>query len=80
MAVFYVYLDSIDDVKRFVDAASRCPCEVDVRSGRYLVNAKSVMGIFSLDLARPVQVEVLGGDAQGEAFRGSVADMVVPGP
>ena len=80
MAVFHVSLASIDDVKRFVDAASRCSCEIDVRSGRYLVNANSIMGLFSLDLAKPVQVEVLGDDAQGEAFRGSVADMVVPEP
>ena len=38
MSTFFVSLASIDDVKQFVDAATRCPCEVDVRSGRYLVN------------------------------------------
>ena len=34
MSTFFVSLASIDDVKQFVDAATRCPCEVDVRSGR----------------------------------------------
>ena len=59
MSTFFVSLASIDDVKQFVDAATRCPCEVDVRSGRYLVNAKSIMGLFSLELSKPVEVEVL---------------------
>lgn len=48
MSGFFVALSSIDDVKHFVDAASRCPCEVDVLSGRYVINAKSIMGLFSL--------------------------------
>ena len=73
MSGFFVALSSIDDVKHFVDAASRCPCEVDVLSGRYVINAKSIMGLFSLDLSQPVQVEVHGTDAQRGAFQAAVA-------
>ena len=73
MSGFFVALSSIDDVKHFVDAASRCPCEVDVLSGRYVINAKSIMGLFSLDLSQPVQVEVHGADAQRGAFQADVA-------
>ena len=73
MSGFFVALSSIDDVKLFVDAASRCPCEVDVLSGRYVINAKSIMGLFSLDLSQPVQVEVHGTDAQRGAFQADVA-------
>ena len=73
MSGFFVALTSIDDVKHFVDAASRCPCEVDVLSGRYVINAKSIMGLFSLDLSQPVQVEVHGTDAQRGAFQADVA-------
>ena len=73
MSGFFVALSSIDDVKHFVDAASRCPCEVDVLSGRYVINAKSIMGLFSLDLSQPVQVEVHGTDAQRGAFQADVA-------
>ena len=73
MSGFFVALSSIDDVKHFVDAASSCPCEVDVLSGRYVINAKSIMGLFSLDLSQPVQVEVHGTDAQRGAFQADVA-------
>lgn len=72
MFKFTVSLASVDEVKQFVDAASRCPCEIDVRSGRYLVNAKSIMGLFSLDLSQPVQVEVLGTQEQAADFRKDV--------
>ena len=46
MQTFFVSLSSISDVKKFVDAATRCACEVDVLSGRYVINAKSIMGLF----------------------------------
>ena len=42
-------------------------------SGRYVINAKSIMGLFSLDLSQPVQVEVHGTDAQRGAFQADVA-------
>lgn len=73
MADFSVSLASVDQVKQFVDAASRCPCEVDVCAGRYVVNAKSIMGLFSLDLSQPVAVQVLGTPEERDAFRESVA-------
>lgn len=51
-------LDSIDRVKSFVELVSRYPFEIDLISGRYTVNAKSIMGIFSLDLSQPVTLVV----------------------
>ena len=48
MQTFFVSLTSISDVKKFVDAATRCSAEIDVLSGRYVINAKSIMGLFSL--------------------------------
>lgn len=51
-------LDSIDRVKSFVELVSRYPFEIDLISGRYTVNAKSIMGIFSLDLSQPVTLAV----------------------
>ena len=73
MSRFTVALNSVNQVKDFVDAASRCSCEIDVCSGRYVVNAKSIMGLFSLDLSQPVEVEVLGTPEQAAAFREEVA-------
>ena len=75
MMQFKVSLTSIQDVRRFVDAATRCPCEVDVLSGRYVIDAKSIMGLFSLDLSQPVQVVVHGGEAEQAAFARDVADL-----
>ena len=77
MADFSVSLTSVDQVKQFVDAACRCSCEVDVSSGRYVVNAKSVLGLFSLDLSQPVEVEVLGTGAEKAAFQENVREFVV---
>lgn len=63
MSRFPVTLSSVNDVKTFVSVASACPCEVDVISGRYLVNGKSIMGLFSIDLSQPIEVEVADDDA-----------------
>lgn len=79
MQTFFVTLASINDVKHFVDAASRCASEVDVLSGRYVIDAKSIMGLFSLDLSKPVQVEFHGGEAEGAAFRQEIAAFVTDG-
>ena len=75
MSGFFVALSSIDDVKRFVDAASRCPCEVDVLSGRYVVDAKSIMGLFSLDLSQPVEVKVHGSEEERAAFEREIESL-----
>ena len=73
MSEFLITLSSIDDVRQFVNAATRCTCEVDVLSGRSVVDAKSIMGLFSLDLSQPVKVEVHGSAAERAAFEQSVA-------
>ncbi len=54
MKSFKVMLSSIVDVKTFVDIVNEFDFDVDLVSSRYVVDAKSLMGIFSLDLARPV--------------------------
>lgn len=51
-----VYLDTVKKVNEFVEAISECPIDVDVTSERYVVNGKSIMGVFSLNLFEPVVV------------------------
>lgn len=58
MKTFDMVLSSINDVKDFVNIVSRFDFDVDLTSGRYVVDAKSIMGIFSLDLSKPIKVEV----------------------
>jgi len=53
-----VLLSSINSVKDFVNIVSKYECDIDLVSGRYVVDAKSIMGIFSLDLSKPITVRV----------------------
>lgn len=62
MKQFTVVLSSINDVKNFVNVVTKYDYEIDLTSGRYVVDAKSIMGIFSLDLTKPIKVEVHSDD------------------
>ena len=75
MSEFFVSLSSIEDVRQFVNAATCCPCEVDVLSGRYVIDAKSIMGIFSLDLSKPIKLEAHTDDA--DEFFAEIKDFIV---
>jgi hypothetical protein len=65
---FNILLKSINDVKDFVNIANRYEFDVDLTSGRYVVDAKSIMGIFSLDLSKAIKVEVQS-DTTGEFYK-----------
>lgn len=76
MSEFQIALASIQEVRQFVNAASRSPCEVDVCAGRYVVDGKSIMGLFSLDLSRPVTVRLYGSDGDQAALRRAVEGLL----
>ena len=63
MKTFNIMLNSINDVKNFVNTVNKYDFDVDLTSGRYVVDAKSIMGIFSLDLSKPIKVEVFSDDS-----------------
>ena len=54
----FIMLDSIADVKEFVTTVSKYDFDVDLESGRYAIDAKSIMGIFSLDLSKPIELTI----------------------
>ena len=58
MKTLKISLNSIDKVKAFVNEISKFDCDFDLVSGRYVIDAKSIMGIFSLDLSKPITVEI----------------------
>ncbi len=64
MKSFDISLKSINDVKDFVNIVNKYDFDVDLSSGRYIVDAKSIMGIFSLDLSKPIKVEVQNEDSE----------------
>ena len=60
-----IKLATISDVRDFVNAVAAFEDEIDLQSGRYIVDGKSIMGIFSLDLLSPIAMTVQSGDADG---------------
>ena len=58
MKTVKISLNSIDKVKAFVNEVTKYDAEFDLVSGRYVIDAKSIMGIFSLDLSRPIDLTI----------------------
>lgn len=58
MKTVKISLNSIDKVKAFVNAVSKYDADFDLVSGRYVIDAKSIMGIFSLDLSKSIDLNI----------------------
>ncbi len=58
MLAVKISLNSIDKVKSFVNDISSFSAEFDLVSGRYVIDAKSIMGIFSLDISKPIELHI----------------------
>lgn len=56
----------LDEVKNFVEAASRCDFDIDISYNRFTVDAKSIVGVLGLDLNRVLTVTYNGYDAEFE--------------
>mgnify|MGYP000358415221 CR=1 FL=1 len=61
-----IRLNATEDVKEFVNIVMRFDFDVDLVSGRYVIDAKSIMGIFSTDLSKPVNVRIHAQGAEAE--------------
>ena len=64
MQAVTISLTQVNQVKQFVNLVERAPYDVDVVSGRYTVNAKSMLGIYSLVLSKPIQVLIYSDDCE----------------
>ena len=58
MKTIKICLNSIEKVKSFVNYITRFDADLDLVSGRYVIDAKSIMGIFSLDLSKPIDLNI----------------------
>ena len=65
MKTVQISLNSIDKVKSFVNEITKYDNDFDLVSGRYVIDAKSIMGIFSLDLSKPIELNI---HSEGEAL------------
>ncbi|MBR5506847.1 MAG: HPr family phosphocarrier protein [Clostridia bacterium] len=75
MKTFDVQISSIGDVKNFVNIVGKYDFDIDLISDRYVVDAKSIMGIFSLDLTKPIKVQLHSEDTQ--AIEAELAPYIV---
>ena len=77
MKTVQISLNSIDKVKAFVNEISKFDCDFDLVSGRYVIDAKSIMGIFSLDLSKPIELNIHASDSSLEEILEKLKDYVV---
>lgn len=69
-----ITLAAINDVKNFVNIVTKYDFDVDLISGKYVVDAKSIMGIFSLDLSKPIEVQIHSDDC--DAFMDEIKSFI----
>ena len=67
MKTVQISLNSIDKVKTFVNEINKFDFDFDLVSGRYVIDAKSIMGIFSLDLSKPIDLNIHAEDTNVDA-------------
>ena len=75
MTTAVIRINTINDVKEFVSIVSKCDYDVDIISGRYAIDAKSIMGIFSLDLSKDLELHVHSDDCAD--FLDEIKDFIV---
>ncbi len=68
MKTVEISLNSIEKVKTFVNLINRFDYDFDLVSGRYIIDAKSIMGIFSLDLSKPISLNIHADDSDADAI------------
>ena len=76
MKTIQISLNSIDKVKSFVNDITKFDYDFDLVSGRYVIDAKSIMGIFSLDLSKTIDLTIHDDD-DTEAILKALAPYIV---
>lgn len=73
-----IKFDDITSITELVKKASKLSCDIEVRHDRYIVDAKSIMGIFSLNLSKPVEI-VIHSDYTAEVseFLDSISELIM---
>ena len=64
MKSIQISLQMASSVNEFVNIVQKYAFEIDLRCDRYVVDAKSILGIFSLDLSKPINVEIHSDDCE----------------
>ncbi len=72
-----VSLNSIEKVKTFVKDIDQFECDCDLISGRYVIDAKSMLGIFSLDLSKPIELSIHADDEEADRVINALSSYLV---
>lgn len=73
----HILVGTIENVKKLCNVAMHTDCDIDLVSNRYVVDAKSIMGIFSLDLSKEIEIHVHTEDAAvADEFFAALGTMV----
>lgn len=72
-----ILLDTIDKVKSFVATTIKFDVELDLVSGRYVIDAKSILGIFSMDLSKPLLLQIHAKEDEAEEILEMLREYVV---
>ncbi len=70
-----IKFNTIPQIQGFVNNMSRFVSEVDLKSGKYVVDAKSIIGVFSLNLSQPIELTAEGSDE--DALIESIKELIV---
>ncbi len=73
-----IKLSLAENVKTFVNIVNHFDFDMDLRSGRHVVDAKSILGIFSLDLSKPITLEVDDDKYKNEAKLAALLEAIKP--
>lgn len=72
-----IRLQSTGEIERLCAAAVECPFDIDILSGNYIIDAKSIMGIFALDRSQPLQLRIAADPQRAAAFLEKISDLLV---
>ena len=72
-----IKIDTIEKVKEFVKISMVVPEDLNVKAGRFIVDAKSLMGLFSVDLTKPLLLEIPGCSERSYEIAGLFKDFLV---
>ena len=53
-----------EDIKKFVNEARTFTSDINVRSGNYIVDGKSILGLFSINTSNPIEIELISSDLE----------------
>ena len=73
----YILLETIESVKKFVAIISKYDADFELMSGKYIINAKSILGIFSIDLSKPVLLRINAEGDNWEKIKAAIQEFAV---